>query len=247
MFNNDKVGLILDFGHGGSDPGSTWYNGNKEKDYTLKIGLLIYNILKPHLKNIKLIRNQDTSIALNDRPKIMNEYSNKFDQVEVYSFHTNAFNKISRGIEILLSIHNKSTDNDWCTYFMKEYDKKFSIPLRGIVKRESSNNPGKDYYCLHRKTNSKCKVKIIEFGFGDNSADGKIMNDKINEIALFTAQKIAERFGIEIDNKKDWEDILKEVSPDYNKIWIDFVKRYHSPSLNVKGLIEKLYWTTPKK
>src|SRR4030065_671520 len=178
MFNNDKVGLILDFGHGGSDPGSTWYNGNKEKDYTLKIGLLIYNILKPHLKNIKLIRNQDTSIALNDRPKIMNEYSNKFDQVEVYSFHTNAFNKISRGIEILLSIHNKSTDNDWCTYFMKEYDK---------------------------------------------------------------------RFGIEIDNKKDWEDILKEVSPDYNKIWIDFVKRYHSPSLNVKGLIEKLYWTTPKK
>lgn len=245
MFNNEKTGLVLDFGHGGSDPGSTWYNGFQEKDYNLKLGLKVYNLLKPHLQNIKLIRNNDVSNSLSLRASMINDYSTKFEKVEVYSFHTNAFNKKSAGIEILQSIHN-TIDDEWSKNFMLEYSKRIGIAVRGLVKTESTKNPGKDYYGLIRMTNSKCRVKIIEFGFGDNDHDGKIMNDKVNEIALFTAQKIAERFGINIVERKDWEDILKEVS-EFHDIWIDFVKRYHTPSLNVKGLIEKLYFTIPKK
>lgn len=244
MFNNDKVALYLDFGHGGTDNGSKWYDGSNEKDYNLKIGLLVYNILKPHFKNLRLSRNQDITMSLQDRTNKMNDYSKEFDKVEVYSFHTNAFNNKTTGIEILLSIFN-DFDVDFITYFLKEYVKLTGITNRGIVKRKSTSYPGKDYYWLHRNSNSKCSVKIIEFGFGDTSTDGKILNSKINDIAKFTAQKIAERFGITLSNEKTWEDMIKEVS-DYSDTWINFINSHHSPALNLKGLIEKLYWHKPK-
>lgn len=44
--------------------------------------------------------------------------------------------------------------------------------------------------------------------------------------------------------KKDWEEILKIVSPDYYNVWIKFVEEHHE--VNLKGLIEKLYYVFGK-
>lgn len=242
---SENNALIFGFGHGGTDGGSTWYDGTKEKDYNLALGLKIIKIIDKYYKNYLVLRTNDIYLSLADRAKIANKYAQKFDHVDLYSFHTNAFNKKNRGIEICISIGN-NTDTDWCNYFMKKYSNNFKIPVRGIVKRESEKNPGKDYYGIIRMTDKKIKSKIIEFGFGDNKEDGKILKDNIDEIAQFTAKLILERYGIIIDEKqKDWKDILKEVSK-YSDIWIDFVNKNHSPVLNVKGLVEKLYYTKPK-
>lgn len=243
-----KKGIVFDFGHGGSEPGSTWADGTKEKNYNLKLGLKVLSIVDSYISNHLVIRRNDTTATLNERANIINKYAKNFERVDVYSFHTNAFNSKTRGIEILLSISNKGNDNEWAINFMNEYSKKFKIPSRGIVKKESEKYPGKDYYGLIRKTNSNVKVKILEFGFGDNKQDYKILAENIYDIALFTARKILERYDIIIEDHKDtknWEEILKEVSQ-YNNIWVKFVKKYHSKDLNLKGLIEKLYFTNPK-
>ncbi len=239
--------LVFDFGHGGTDGGSTWYDGSYEKNYNLELGLKVIKIIDKYYKNYMVIRTNDIYLSLEDRAKIANKYAQKFDHIDLYSFHTNAFNKKNRGIEICISIGN-NIDSDWCNYFMKKYSNNFKIPVRGIVKRESEKNPGKDYYGIIRMTDKKIKSKIIEFGFGDNKEDGKILKANINEIALFIASNILERYGIIIkdsDKKKEWDDILKEVS-EYSDIWIEFVRKNHSANLNLKGLVEKLYYTKPK-
>lgn len=243
-----EKGLVLDFGHGGSDPGSIWYNGAKEKDYTLYIGLKVLKIIDKYLDNYFVIRTNDIYLSLENRAKLINSYAKNFKMVDGYSIHTNAFNKISTGIEILLSISNKSNDNEWAIAFMKEYSKKFNIPVRGIVKRESTKNPGYDFYGLMRYTSKNVRMKILELGFGDNKYDSKILENSKDEIAFFIAKEILERYDIIIEKQadiKNWETILKEVSP-YSDIWVDFVNRFHSNNLNLKGLIEKLYFTKPK-
>jgi len=248
ILQNIDYGIVFDFGHGGSDSGSIWFDNTKEKDYVLTLGLKVIKIIEKYIAGFLVIRTNDVYISIEDRAKMINEYAKKFKKVDVYSLHTNAFNKKASGIEILLSISNVSNDNEWSINFMKEYSKKFKIPVRGIVKKESTKNPGFDFYGLMRLTNSNVKSKILELGFGDYEKDGIILINNIDEIAYFIAQKIAERKNIIIknnDSKKDYEKILKEVS-NYSNIWIDFVNKYHSPTLNLKGLIEKLYFTNPK-
>jgi len=246
MFDYKKVGLYLDFGHGGSDPGSTLYDKTKESDYNLKIGMKIKALLSPYFKTIHTTRSTNETVSLSARTSKMNNLTDNYEHLDVYSFHTNAYNKIANGVEICLGINN-STDTIWTEQFLKEYSSKFGIGIRGLTRRK--NEEGLDYYWIIKASNNKCKVKIIEFGFGDNKKDFDILKSKIDDIALFTAQKIAGRYGITIEpinDIKDWQDIIKEVSQ-YDDVWISFVKKNHSPTLNLKGLIEKLYWTMPKK
>jgi hypothetical protein len=45
--------------------------------------------------------------------------------------------------------------------------------------------------------------------------------------------------------KKDYEDILKEVSK-WSNVYLEDLKTIHKEGHNWKGLIEKLYYTNPK-
>ncbi len=68
--------IIIDPGHGGHDPGATYY-GLQEKDVTLKIGKYLRYYLERYLKNrdytILMTRDDDTFLSLEDRAKFANE------------------------------------------------------------------------------------------------------------------------------------------------------------------------------
>lgn len=65
--------VVIDAGHGGSDPGAIG-SFSKEKDITLAIALLTGKYLEDNLDNVKVIytRDDDSSVDLLERPKIAN-------------------------------------------------------------------------------------------------------------------------------------------------------------------------------
>lgn len=80
--------IVVDAGHGGSDPGAT---GNIiEKEYNLKIANYIYNRLKALGVPVAITRTTDVAITPTDRVnKILNAFGNN-DDVIVLSNHLNA-------------------------------------------------------------------------------------------------------------------------------------------------------------
>ena len=225
-----KKVIVLDAGHGGKDVGSLWHNGNFEKDYNLKIVTAVSNLLSTVNIMCFITRITDTTLDNDDRIKYLNDFSGNNDLVDVYSFHTNAFDKKTEGTEILLSQSN-TVDTEWSKAFLNEYCKLFKFTNRGIVRKKGSN--GTDYYYMHRLTESNVKVKIIEFGFGDCLSDMVKLINNFEAIAFFTAQQIAYRYG----------KVLKK--PDKRKTYTEILKEFDVENLTMPQLIEKLYYTIP--
>ena len=81
--------VVIDAGHGGSDPG-TIANDITEKDYTLKISKYIYDRLKDLGIDASITRDGDTTLGPNDRPKKVQSFYGNGSDVVVVSNHINA-------------------------------------------------------------------------------------------------------------------------------------------------------------
>lgn len=196
--SNEDI-IYLDFGHGGSDSGCLFYDGTKEKNYNLKFGMAVFEIIKKYNKNIKVTRATDKTVTLYQRSKEMSEIA-KDKNIDVYSIHCNAYNKTSRGAEICLSVSLNESDKDfvWAKQYLKDYCNEFAVLNRGIIQKKSKSYPGKDYYHIIRETPKNCKVKIIELMFGDNRDDCKKLKNKdyFDKAVFFTASYILKRHNI---------------------------------------------------
>ena len=203
--------LYLDFGHGGSDSGCTFYDGTKEKDYVLKFGMAVYELVKPFFKKVYLTRSTDKTISLTTRAKNMSDMAKEAKSLQVYSIHCNAYNKVAKGTEWLLSIHTPKSHSDYtfCTQFLKDYCSTFSLENRGIVQKKSKKTLN-DYYALHRDTSENCKVKYLELFFGDNRNDCKKGQTQayFDKATFFVASYILKRYGVQIQKPKPESDVL---------------------------------------
>ncbi len=100
--------VVLDAGHGGSDPGKVGYKKYKEKDVALKITLVIGKILSEN-KDINVIytRKTDVFVDLFKRGKI----ANKADADLFVSIHCNAHHTNAYGSETyVLGVHRNKTN-----------------------------------------------------------------------------------------------------------------------------------------
>ena len=79
--------VIIDPGHGGSDPGAIGCK-SKEKDLNLKVALLLGEKIEAECPDITVIytRKSDQTLALKDRPRIANKNNGDF----FISIHTNS-------------------------------------------------------------------------------------------------------------------------------------------------------------
>lgn len=105
------VGIVIDPGHGGIDPGAVrtyTIDGKetvvKEKEIVLKVSDDVAAMLKdkyPHRRVIQT-RDDDRAIELGDRPEIANKLINKANELVIFiSIHVNAaFNTDATGFEI---------------------------------------------------------------------------------------------------------------------------------------------------
>ncbi len=103
--------IVIDPGHGGKDPGASYsytVGGKRiivaEKDVVLDISRLLYTMLTQKYPNkiIKMTRDSDTFISLEQRPEIANSIPTKSNEAIIYiSVHANSSaNRQARGFEV---------------------------------------------------------------------------------------------------------------------------------------------------
>ena len=168
--------LIIDAGHGGSDPGATGFQ-LKEKDWNLSMSLYQYNRLKELGAKVALTRSTDETLSATARTtKIKAKYD------FCISNHFNAFNGQAQGIETIHSIHSIGKLAIDIANALHETTK---LPLRRVFSRK--NSAGKDWYFMHRLTGSTQTV-IIEYGFIDHPTDSAFY--RLDENVITAAEAV---------------------------------------------------------
>lgn len=99
----DKI--VIDPGHGGSDPGSIGYKGVKEKNITLAVGLKLGAYIEEHLPDVEVVytRKDDSYLGLAE----LGHFANLSEADLYVSIHTNSFhNRHVSGAEVyFLGLH----------------------------------------------------------------------------------------------------------------------------------------------
>ena len=90
--------IVIDAGHGGKDPGAIGRGGTAEKDVTLKVSLLLRDLLTAQLgTQVVMTRDRDVFVELEDRA----EFANKQDADLFVSIHVNAHpQRGTKGLEV---------------------------------------------------------------------------------------------------------------------------------------------------
>lgn len=186
--NNNLLGVIVDAGHGGEDPGAI--SGNlKEKDLNLKASLYMYDRLKDLGINAKLTRDSDTYLPKNERIKKVKELFNNSPNVLLISNHINAGG--GEGAEIVYALRNTP---ELASMALDNIGRAGQV-TRGIYQRVLPENPSKDYYYILRESGN-AQPLLVEYGFIDNKKDSNKLVNNITDYVEGVVKAIADYAGV---------------------------------------------------
>lgn len=193
---NDRAnirGIVIDPGHGGSDPGAVG-NGFQEKDINLKISQYMYDELKKLGIPVTLTRAADETLSPSERvTRVKNAYGNTPD-VLVISNHINAAGSEqtgAEGAEVIYALRN----NDTLAKNILENIGDAGQITRKYYQRRLPSNPSKDYYFMLRDTANTTPV-IVEYGFIDNTNDINRVNQNYKKYVDAVIDGIVETYGL---------------------------------------------------
>jgi len=164
MNNNPTIkGVVVDAGHGGSDPGAV--SGNlREKDFNLRAAQYMYQRLRDLGIPAVLTRNDDRTLTRDERVSTMvNSFGNGKD-VLILSNHINAGG--GEGAEVYYPLRS---DGVLARDILNEIGRAGQI-TRGTFQRRLPEDPSKDYYYIHRLTPDTTSL-LLEYGYIDNPND----------------------------------------------------------------------------
>ncbi len=155
--------IVLDPGHGGSDPGAVSPKGTKEKDVNLKIGLKARDALESLKYDVIMTRSDDTFVNLYERANI----ANRNDADIFLSIHHNStLNNGVKGLEILYCPRDLGTNKLDDQYPLAEAISK------GILKTTNGSDRGiiqRPNLVVIRETNMP--AVLVEVGYLSNESD----------------------------------------------------------------------------
>lgn len=190
--NNSKKIVVIDAGHGGTDPGTsgTTEDGKTyyEKDINLTVAKKVESILKSNGVEVVMTRTGDTYPSLTDRSDIANEY-NAAIFTSIHSNSTTSDN--ATGFEVYYSVLNNSDDygvtsKELANEVNKAIDDKISIRNRGVKTAD---------HVVTRTSNMP--AILVEIGFMTTPDELELMiTDKFqNDFAQGIASGILKVFG----------------------------------------------------
>lgn len=158
-----KYKIIIDPGHGGSDPGASG-NGIIEKNLTLDISKYMYDRFQSLGIPVSITRTTDETLNPTERvERILSYYGNNPDVI-VISNHINAGG--GDGAEVIYALRNSSTLSNLILSSLETEGQN----VRKAYQRRLPSDTSKDYYFIHRDTGVTQPI-IIEYGFLDSSGD----------------------------------------------------------------------------
>lgn len=103
--------VVLDAGHGGRDPGKVGPGGIREKDIVLSVvRRLEAELARRGAYEVHLTRTTDTLIALDDRPRMANDWKDGRPLALFVSVHANAHSSAARGFETFFLSEARTED-----------------------------------------------------------------------------------------------------------------------------------------
>ena len=156
-------GIVIDPGHGGTDPGAV-SNNLKEKDYTLLISKYMYDRFKELGIPVKMTRDTDVTLSPRERTNKVKSFFGDGKDVVVISNHLNAGG--GDGAEVIYALRNNSTLSK---KILNELEKE-GQNIRKYYQQRLPSNPIKDYYFMQRDTPNNETV-TVEYGFIDSQKD----------------------------------------------------------------------------
>lgn len=199
--------IVIDPGHGGSDPGTSG-NGIVEKDYTLKISEYMKNRFDELGIESSLTRTDDTTLSPNDRPKKAQSFYGTGSDVILISNHINAGG--GDGAEVIYALRNSDNLSRRIT---KEIENS-GQNVRKYYQRRLPSNPSKDYYYILRDTPNNESI-IVEYGFVDSTGDdvSQIKNNW-QDLAEAVVKAVSEYIGVPYTGENVNENYYKVKSGD---------------------------------
>lgn len=189
--NNNLFGVVIDAGHGGSDPGAV--SGNtKEKDLTLQISEYMYERFKEMGVPVYITRTTDETISPTERVnRILNGFGNRKDVVVISNHINSNVSGTSEGAEVIYALRNEKKLAQNILNALGEAGQK----TRTVYQRRLPSDNTKDYYFIHRNTGITEPV-IVEYGFINNSNDlNKIKNNYKRYVDAVVDAVIATKMG----------------------------------------------------
>lgn len=180
-FVPDEKTVCIDPGHGGSSSGAT-LGSRLEKDDTLRLSLLVRDILEDRGYTVVMTRDNDSDVSLADRCKI----ANKARASLFVSIHRNSSTSPdATGMEMW--VHSSSpTDDTLLAQNILDYLDTLDITNRGI---HSGYRDGADMnYYINRHT--KMPSVLAEIDFISNKNDNKNYDKNIEKYAKAIADGI---------------------------------------------------------
>lgn len=166
--------VVLDAGHGGSDPGASSVTGRKEKEFNLAVALLVQQQLQndPDIELV-LTRNGDTYPGLKDRSSLANQVNaNLFVSIHANSLEKSEKNALINGSE---------------TYYTKADSKAFAdVMHKHLIAATGLKDNGVRVKNLHVTRETKMPAVLLEAGYLSN------VNDEAVLFTPDTQQRIAD-------------------------------------------------------
>lgn len=194
------IKVVLDAGHGGSDPGAV-ANNIRESEANLVVAKVARDHLLKLLPRAQVYLTRDKDIALTETQRL-NAIRAADPHVVVSIHHNSAGNTAARGVEVFHAINDRR--DDLLAQLLVEKISRTGIPSRGIKTRTTSS--GEDYYYIIRKVMDKNTVSVLSEGaFLTSGADaaliksgwleqqGKAIAEAVNE---YLKQVMPEAYGI---------------------------------------------------
>ena len=179
--------LVIDLGHGGSDPGAVGQNKTHEADIVLAIGKVINELLKSYDLDFKFTRLSNRHISLNERVKIANDFKADY----FLSIHINSSkNKSVRGVEIWQYSNENYKLNKFSSGVCEDISKIFNIRNRGVkLSKELS---------VLKNTNMPASLIEIDFISNIDAEKDLKVSDNIKSIALAIKNNLIKLLELEL-------------------------------------------------
>lgn len=181
VFFPPKADVIIDPGHGGSDVGAQ-HDGRNEKDDNLELALLVAEKLKDSGVKVKLTRDDDTFISLENRCKFANRR-----RAELFvSLHRNSAES-GKGVEIWISSDEPRKDSQLAENILQNLDKVGISKNRGVKSGYAQGNG--NYYVNSHTDMPSC---LAEIGFITSETDNALLDKNLEKYAEAIAEAIKE-------------------------------------------------------
>ncbi len=179
--------LVIDLGHGGSDPGEVGQNKTHEANIVLAIGKILNELLKSYDLDFKFTRLPDRHISLNERAKIANDF--KADYF-LYIHINSSKNKSVIGVDVWQYSNDNNKLNKFSSEICEDISKIFNIKNRGVkLSKELS---------VLKNTKMLASLIEVDFIFNIDAEKDLNVNDNIKAIALEIRNNLIKLLELEL-------------------------------------------------